>query len=287
MVFSSRRGTFVLLSCIVLGLKFGDGLQVVDLTHKQGPSTIYWPGNPEFNFTILSRQQYANYWYESNYFGTAEHGGTHLDSPAHFYKDKSRTDELSMDKLYGPGVIISVVAKARENPDYQVMINDIRNWEEEHGRIPNGAAIIMNSGWHKKYPNKEEVFNSTTPNDPSTFHFPGWHENTTQWLVTNRNPNLIGVDTPSTDYGQSKTFPTHVILGGNNIPGLENVANLDAIPASGTVIFAAVVKLEDGSGGPARIFAVSGDMFPTSSSYQNAPPPIFIILISVFLLFLL
>lgn len=124
----------------------------------------------------------------------------------------------------------------------------------------------MNSGWHRKYPNKTGVFGSETSDDPSTFHFPGWHENTASWLAENRNIHVIGVDTPSTDYGRSTTFPVHVILGSKNITGAENVANLDAIPENGCIIYVSGIKLHDGSGAPARIFATCTENSMTGSS---------------------
>lgn len=95
-----------------------------------------------------------------------------------------------------------------------------------------------------------------TPSDPNTFHFPAWHEDAASWLINKRNINIIGVDTPSTDYGQSKTFPVHILLGKHNKIGVENVGFLDQIPESGSTVFVAVVKLRDGSGGPARVFAM-------------------------------
>jgi kynurenine formamidase len=76
----------------------------------------------------------------------------------------------------------------------------------------------------------EQDFNTDSPTDPSTFHFPGWHEDAISWLINQRSVNIVGVDTPSTDYGQSSTFPVHVLLGDADISGAENVANLDLIP---------------------------------------------------------
>lgn len=113
----------------------------------------------------------------------------------------------------------------------------------------------MNSDWDKKYPNKTLTFGSDDPTDQTTFHFPGFHEEAADWLVRYRNIHVIGVDTPSLDYGQSRTAPVHVIVSGVNIPGLENVANLNKLPQAGSTIFVGAIKLFDGSGGPARVFA--------------------------------
>lgn len=198
---------------------------------------------------------FLNFRYESNYICTPEHGGTHLDAPSHFYKDRWRTHNIPMENLIGPGVIVDVKTKVEINQDYRVSVSDLEKWENMYGRIPDKAIVIMNSGWHERYPNASLVFNTDSPTDPNTFHFPGWHEDAISWLINQRSVNIVGVDTPSTDYGQSKTFPVHVLLGDADISGAENVANLDLIPNSGSMIFVAVTKIKDGSGGPARIFA--------------------------------
>lgn len=268
----------VLLLVAIFGHVISVNFRVTDLTHEHGPGTIFWPGNPQYNFTILFRNQTdSGYWYESNSFQTAEHGGTHLDAPSHFAQGKNRSQQIPIEKLVGPGVIINVKAKASSNPDYRVTEGDLQTWETSHGRIPDGAVVIMNSGWSSKYPNQTLTFGSQTPGDPSTFHFPGWHEDAVDWLLKNRNIHVVGVDTPSTDYAQSTTFPVHVLLGINNIPGVENVANLDSIPESGTTIYVAAIKLWDGSGGPTRVFATytSG---PTSGTNTFWPYQTFVFL---------
>ncbi|XP_045182580.2 isatin hydrolase-like [Mercenaria mercenaria] len=231
-------------------------LKLVDLTHILGPSPPNWPGDPPYIFTILYRQQFDDYWYELNKFETVEHIGTHLDAPAHFSEGSKRVHEIPMEKLAGPGVIINVKAKVAENLDYQVSKDDLEAWESKHNKtIPNGSVVIMNSGWSSKFPNASLLFGTETPDNASTFHFPGWKKESVDWLITERFVNAIGVDTPSTDFGQSATFPVHQRLGKGNVPGVELVANLDSIPEYGSTIYVAVIRIYEGSGGPARVFA--------------------------------
>jgi len=145
-------------------------------------------------------------------------------------------------------------------------VQDLIDWESKYGTIPKGAVVLLNSGWSSKYPNKTAVFGTSTPDDPSTFHFPGFHEDAGDWLVKNRNIHVLGTDTPSIDYAQSTTFPIHVLFGKENIPGIENVANLDMISEKGAMIYVAPIKLLDGSGGPARVFATKS-LYPVGASY--------------------
>jgi kynurenine formamidase len=140
-----------------------------------------------------------------------------------------------------------------------VSTDDLSAWEEKNGEIPRHAVVVMNSGWSRKYPDRKLVFGTPLPNDTSSLHFPGWHEEATTWLVSKRQVNAIGVDTPSLDYGQSSTFPAHLVICKNNVVGIENVANLDSIPESGTIIYVPAIKIFDGSGGPARLFGTYDD----------------------------
>ncbi|XP_045182568.2 isatin hydrolase-like isoform X2 [Mercenaria mercenaria] len=185
-----------------------------------------------------------------------EHTGTHVDAPAHFAEGELRVHQIPMEKLMGPGVIINIKAKVAGNPDYQVTKKDLLAWESKHNKtIPTGAVVIMNSGWSSKYPNRKLTFGTETPDDSSSYHFPGWHQDTVEWLIQERDVNVVGVDTPSNDYGPSQTFIVHQILGKAEVPGVEFVANLDSVPEIGSTIYAAVIKIYDGSGGPARVFA--------------------------------
>ncbi|KAL5014527.1 hypothetical protein ScPMuIL_008797 [Solemya velum] len=235
-------------------------MKTVDMSHDLSIATPLWGGLPKFNFTILHRDNTSRgFWLEMNAFQVPEHSGTHLDAPSHLSEGSWRTQRIPMDNLFGPGVVINVTDKVLADPDYRVKTSDLSQWEANYGRIPPNAVIIMNSGWQYKFPNRTLVFNSADPEDTSTYHFPGWHEETVQWLVDNRKVNIIGVDTPSMDYGQSTHFPVHILLGKNRIPGLENVANLDNVPKHGATIYVPVVKLYDCSGGPARVFATYDD----------------------------
>lgn len=271
--------TVVFIVCNIGNAESHKAMRVVDLTHAHSHKTLYWPGVPPNNFTILSRGRATptSYWYEGNYFATAEHAGTHLDSPSHFYEGGWRAQQIPIERLIGPGVILDVREKASTNPDYRVSVQDLRDWEKSFGEMPPGAIVIMNSGWDRHYPNKSMTFGTDTPSDPATFHFPGFHEDAVDWLARYRSVHVVGVDTPSTDYGQSKTFPVHVILGKANIPGLENVANLNKLPQSGSMIYVGAIKLFDGSGGPARTFATISEGDDTSNIGKLVPSSVVVL----------
>jgi len=230
----------------------------IDLTHSFGPDTIYWPTakpftrKAEFKGITPKGYFYSSYWFEAS-----EHGGTHIDAPIHFAEGQRSLAEIPVDQLIGPGLVISVIQRCVADRDYQVTIDDITAWEARNGRIANGAIVLINTGFHHYWPNRIKYMgtNETGPDAVAKLHFPGLRPSAARWLVDNRRIGAIGLDTPSIDYGQSTKFESHQILFKAQIPAFENVANLDALPATGAHIFALPMKIAGGSGGPVRIVA--------------------------------
>ncbi|OWF44022.1 hypothetical protein KP79_PYT21167 [Mizuhopecten yessoensis] len=150
-----------------------------------------------------------------------------------------------MEQLMGPGVVINVKAKVASNIDYRVTDLDLMAWEENHGPIPSGAIVLMNSGWGSRYPDFVRVYNSSTyREDLLSLHFSGFHESAAQWLVNKRDVHTLGVDTPSGDYGQSGLFPVHRIVMKEGILIIENVANMDKPPDSGSFVYVHMIKFK-------------------------------------------
>ena len=153
-------------------------------------------------------------------------------------------------------MVIDVRKQATANRDYRLTVDDIRAWEADNGPIPRGAIVIMWSGWGAFWPDKLRYLGTDTPGDVANLHFPGFSQEAAEFLVHARDIAAIGVDTASMDYGPSKDFIVHQIINGANKPGLENVANVDRLPARGATLMALPIKIAGGSGGPARIIGI-------------------------------
>lgn len=230
----------------------------IDLSHDFSEETIYWPTAEGFKLeTVFQGFTDEGFFYESHNFSAAEHGGTHIDAPIHFAEGKQTVDEIPLERLIGPAVVIDVSAKALPNPDYQVGIEDFKTWEAKHGKIADGSIVFLSTGYARFWPDKVKYMGTDKrgPEAVKLLHFPGLDPEAAKWLVENRNINAIGLDTPSIDYGQSKLFESHQILFEENIPAFENVANLDKLPPTGAHIIALPMKIKGGSGGPTRIIA--------------------------------
>lgn len=234
------------------------GVRVVDLTHSFDEKTIYWPTAPT-NFQ-LSRLSYgktdAGFFYAANAFCTPEHGGTHLDAPIHFAEGRRTADQIPVEQLIAPAVVIDVSAKAAADPDYRLTAEDVRAWEAKRGAVPQGAIVLLRTGWGKRWPDRKRYLGDDKPGDASNLHFPSYGAEATRYLVEQRKVGALGVDTASIDHGPSKDFIVHQIASGANVPGLENIANLEELPETGAWVIALPMKIAGGSGGPVRVVAL-------------------------------
>jgi kynurenine formamidase len=236
-----------------------EAVKLIDLTHPFDKETIYWPAKPQTGFELKNLHHGVgpgNFFYSSNAFCAPEHGGTHLDAPLHFAKNKWATDQIPLDRLIGPAVVIDVRKKAADNPDYRLTVDDIENWEAKHGMIAKGVIVLLRTGWDERWPNRTSYLGDDTPGDASNLHFPSFGAEAAEFLVNQRKVRAIGVDTASIDYGPSKDFPVHRVVAAANVPAFENLRNLDALPDTGAMIFGLPMKIAGGSGGPARVVAL-------------------------------
>ena len=223
---------------------------IVDLTHVLSRSTPIWPGSPTIAMIPMATHEKDGYF--GNQLVVMEHHGTHLDAPLHFAKGGWSTDQLPASALVAPAVVIDIRPKAAGSPDAAVTMDEIRAWESAHGRIPDGAAVLLNSGWAARI-NDQDAFRNTGPD--KMMHFPGFDKEVAQFLLAERSIVGVGVDTLSADLGNSQTFDVHNTLLPANKWVLEAVANLENIPPAGAHIFVGVPKHAGGSGGPARVIA--------------------------------
>jgi len=231
----------------------------VDLTYAFNAQTIYWPTAETFRIDTVSAGMTPGGWYYTAFnFHAAEHGGTHLDAPVHFADGMDASDEIPLSRLIGPAAVIDVTAGAGTDADYLVTVADLERYETDHGRIPDGAIVLIHTGWGSRWPDPMRYLGTDRrgPDAVPDLHFPGIDSSAARWLVDHRSVGAVGIDTPSIDYGQSSAFDTHRILYRANIPGFENVAHLERVPPTGAYV------IEGGSGGPLRIVA----LLPTGSA---------------------
>jgi kynurenine formamidase len=225
--------------------------RVVDLSYAINDKLVAWPGDDRvFEAQINSTVENNGYFTRS--FWMLEHYGTHLDAPIHFPPGKMTVDQIPADKLLGPAVVIDVRAESAKDADYLLTIERIARWEKEHGKIPQGAIVLLRTGWASRWPSTEKYRNQDAQ---GKMHFPGFSLEAAKVLME-RQVNGLGCDTLSIDYGASGDFAVHHAVLGAGLYQLENLANLSDLPEAGAFLIVAPIKLEGGSGGPARVFAL-------------------------------
>jgi len=230
----------------------------IDLTHPFNADTIFWPTEKGFQFDQGNNGPTPKgYYYAANRFTTAEHGGTHLDAPRHFSATGQTADEIPVDRFVGDAVVVDVMAKCAANPIYEITPDDLVAWEGEHQRQFVDVIVLLKTGWASRWPDRKAYLGTDLrgAEGVANLKFPGLGPEAAKWLAQQRRVKAIGIDTASIDHGPSTHFLSHQVLCGANIPVIENVAALDAVPATGAFVVALPMKIAGGSGGPVRIIA--------------------------------
>jgi kynurenine formamidase len=240
-------------------------VKVVDLTQPLGPHTPViglppiFASSPGFSMETISRYDErgpAWYW---NTIHLGEHTGTHFDAPVHWITGKdlpeNRCDTIPARRFIGPACVIDVTREVAQNPDFLLMPEHILAWEQQHGRIPAGAWVLLRTDWSKR--TDPQAFLNVAEDGP---HSPGFHKTASELLAYERDVLGVGVETVGTDAGQAGTFdppfPNHAIMHGAGKFGLASLCNLDQLPPTGAIVIAAPLKIVDGSGSPLRVLAL-------------------------------
>ncbi len=238
-------------------------VKVVDLTHTLGPQAPYWPeGNAPSPFHAKVTETYQRDGYFGREIEIPEHFGTHMDAPRHFDPTGKTVDQLPVKNFLAMAVVVDVSASVRSNPDYRLTVADLENWEKAHGPMPSGCFVFLRTGWASRWPSEKQFMNQDAK---GVMHFPGYSLEAARYLLEHVHPVGIGIATPSIDYGPSKNFEVHHLTMSAGLYHLENVANLDELPPTGACVIALPMKLEGGSGSPARVLA----LVPNDSSSKH------------------
>jgi kynurenine formamidase len=226
----------------------------VDLTHAFAPGIPHWKGFPDEQRTDLFSYEKDGFWAQQ--FCHIGQWGTHVDPPAHFHKGLRTVDQIPLQEMILPLVVIDVTKEVTGNPDFVLKAGHIEDWEQRHGPIPSGAFVAMRTDWSKRWPDHANMQNA---DDKGTAHYPGWSLEALQLLLETRAVTAIGHETTDTDPGLSTSknvYECESYVLKQNRWQIELLANLDQLPARGAMLVCSFPKPKNGSGFPARVFAV-------------------------------
>jgi kynurenine formamidase len=232
----------------------------VDLTHAFAPGIPHWPGFP-------NEQRETLYWYDEGVGSTGAgiyvhryshvgQWGTHADPPAHFIKGLRTLDQIDVKEMILPLVVIDIHEKAAANPDYIVQMSDVKAWESAHGPVPAGSFVALRTDWSRRWPDDAAMQNKDAQ---GVAHFPGWSKPVLASLYEERRIIASGHETTDTNCGldcSKGDYSLETYILSTNHYQIELLANLDKVPPAGALIVASFPKPKNGSGFPARVFAI-------------------------------
>ena len=237
--------------------------EFVDLTHAFAPGIPHWPGFPDEQRELL-------FWYDGNppgpgtlgtgfyaqYYSHVGQWGTHVDPPAHFIRGLRTVDQIDVKEMVMPLVVIDVHDKVAQNPDYTLTMNDVQAWERGHGPIPKGAFVAMRTDWSKRWPDMAAMQNKDAS---GIAHYPGWSQEVLTYLYEVRHITASGHEPTDTDPGIATSqgdYSLEAYILGTDHYQIELLTNLDQVPEAGALAVVTFPKPKDGSGFPARVFAI-------------------------------
>jgi kynurenine formamidase len=211
----------LILTAFVTACAQGRPDRILDLTYPFDEATVYWPTNKSFQWEKTAWGITSEgYWYASADFAASEHGGTHIDAPIHFGQGRNTVDQIPVSQLIGPAVLVDITQQCGANVDYELTVDDLKQWESRHGVIEDGSLVLIRTGWGQHWSNQHRYLGSDTLRDVSTLHFPGVSRQAAHFLVTERAIRGMGIDTASIDPGRSRNFPVHQVLSQANVYAL-------------------------------------------------------------------
>jgi len=237
--------------------------EFVDLTHTFEPGIPHWPGFPDQETELL-------FWYDDQPPGPGTLGtgfyaqlfthvgqwGTHADPPAHFIRGLRTLDQITLKEMIMPLVVIDVHKQVESNPDYTITMDDVRRWEKRYGVIPPGALVAMRTDWSKRWPDMAAMQNKDVN---GIAHYPGWSQEVLTYLYEVRGITASGHEPTDTDPGIATSrgdYSLEAYILGTDHYQIELLTNLDKVPEAGALVVVTFPKPKDGSGFPARVFAI-------------------------------
>ena len=223
----------------------------VDLTHAFSPATPVWAGfgqarmTPAVDPKTLEAYTIAKDGFRATYYAMVGQYGTHVDPPAHFSATGATMDQIPLDEMMLPLVVLDDTPFLAKDPAHAFSVEDLLAWEQRYGRVPKGAFAALRTDMAKDWTSDPEKFKR----DP----FPAWSLPVIKMLIEERGVIAIGHEAMDTD--TTKEMASEIYLLGSGHFQIEVMDNLDKVPPTGAYIVVTWPKVKNGLGFPARAFA--------------------------------
>jgi kynurenine formamidase len=225
--------------------------RVADLSHTIEPGIPLWPGDPQVVFHDEASIKKEGYYLRS--FSMGEHSATHMNAASSFYEKGKSVDAYGVRELILPAFVIDARKSCSMNPDYQLTVNDIKDWEKLNGEIRAGSLVIFFTGWQDRWGDSAKFLGADAA---GMLHFPGFGTDAARYLMNNRKAAGLGIDTHGVDPASDSAFSVNMLVYEKDGIVLECLANLDKLPPAGTTVVIGALKLKNGSGSPVAVTAL-------------------------------
>lgn len=225
--------------------------RVVDISWPVHPGIPHWPGDPDVEFEAVANLGKDGYFLRR--FSMGEHSGTHLSAPSSFQSRAPGHEGFSPQELVRPAIVIDIATQSEVDRDYALTMNDVLDWESDHGPVPHGCVALLRTGWQARWDSPPEYLGGTAADQ---LHFPGFGLDAVKLLIEGRHVAGFGTDTAGAEPGVDTSFPVSRLALEKRRIVLENLANLDLLPPTGALLVIGLLRLEGGSGGPAAVTAL-------------------------------
>lgn len=242
---------------VLAGALAGGAVEVVDLTQPLSEATpvIELPPHlvPIPPLRVHAGPRYGDLPDAWNWLELAEHIGTHVDAPIHWFTGRDGLDMASVPagRLVGPAVVLDRRAEVAADPEDLLSVEDVLAWQREHGPLPEGGWLLVRTDWDRRADDRELFLNGGVT--------PGFDAECARWLAHESPLSGVGVQTVGIDAGRAHgfepPFPMHYHLLGAGKLGLTQLAALDRLPVRGALLVVAPLRLVGGTGSPARVLA--------------------------------
>lgn len=231
------------------------GRTFVDLTHAFHPGQPHFPAFPDEVREPLFDMARGD-GFTVHRYSIVGQWGTHVDPPSHFIADGTTLDDIPVEEMLLPLVVLDISDRVLRDPDATPSLGDITAWESRHGGIPANAFVALRTGWSARWPDSAAMANRDTD---GVSHAPGWSQEVLEFLVEDRAVRAIGHEQTDTDPGQATSrqdfsLETYILAQGRW--QIELMAGLEKLPEAGALVVATWPKPRGGSGFPARVFAI-------------------------------
>lgn len=224
----------------------------VDLTHTMGPNTPVWSGFGQATFSPAadpaSREPYTiqKDGFHATIYEMVGQYGTHVDPPAHFAENGMTLDQIPLDQMILPLVVLDDTPYLAGDPDHAFSLDDLLAWEQTNGAVPSDSFVALRTDMYKDWDTDPERFKRNP--------FPGWTLETIEFLYEQRGVTATGHEALDTDATETMDSETYILQHGHY--QIEAMANLDHVPPTGALIVVTWPKVRGGLGFPARAFAI-------------------------------